>query len=78
MTYCDATFGPMLVRREIIEKLKGLQLDLSNLSIADRLVFFTANPDVRVINCPDCMFYTLSRESLTKNDLMRTARPELI
>ena len=74
MAHCDASFAPILVRREILEKVKNLKLDFSTFPIADRLIFFTANPDLRVLHCPDCMFYTNVRNALTKQDLMEVAR----
>ena len=74
MAHCDASFGPLLVRREVLAKFENLKLKFAKLSIADRLIFFTANPDLRVIHCPDCMFYTNSRNPLTKEDLMEVAR----
>ena len=74
MAHCDASFGPILVRREILEEIENLKLNFSSFSIADRLIFFAANPDLRVLHCPDCMFYTNSRNSLTKEDLMEVAR----
>ena len=74
MAYCDATFGPILMRNSVLDKIEALGLNLLNLTIADRLVLFTANPDLRVIHCPDCMFYTKSRPTLTKETLLQAAR----
>ena len=74
MAYCDATFGPILMRSTVLEKIETLGLNLLNFTIADRLVLFTANPDLRVIHCPDCMFYTKSRPKLTKDCLLKAAR----
>ena len=74
MAHCDASFGPILVRHEVLEKIENLKLNFPSFSITDRLIFFAANPDLRVLHCPDCMFYTKSRNLLTKEDLMEVAR----
>ena len=74
MAYCDATFGPILMRSSVLDEIKTLGLNLLNFTIADRLILFTANPDLRVIHSPDCMFYTKSRPTLTKESLLKAAR----
>ena len=74
MAYCDATFGPILMRSSVLDKIEVHGLNLLNFTIADRLVLFTANPDLRVIHCPDCMFYTKSRPTVTKESLLKAAR----
>ena len=74
MAYCDATFGPILMRSSVLDRIQALDLNVSNFTIADRLILFTANPDLRVIHCPDCMFYTKSRPTLTKECLLKAAR----
>ena len=51
--YCDASFGPALVRREFssqyAEKFSFRQ---------DLLLEFIINENLRVIHCPDCLFHS--------------------
>ena len=72
--YCDGSFGPLMVRRELLPQIKKLKLKPERLSLADRLIMFVANPTWRVIACPDCMFYVKSRLPLTRSQLLLVAR----
>ena len=72
--YCDGSLGPVLVRRQLLPKIEKLKLNPQNLSVADRLIMFAANPSWRVIACPDCMFYVKARPDLTDSQLLPVAR----
>ena len=74
MAYCDGSFGPILMRTSVLQRLQNLKINPSNFKTAERLIFFTANPDLRVIHCPDCMFYVNSWPTPTKASLLKAAR----
>ena len=74
MAYCDASFGPLLMRTSVLQRLQNLKINPSNFKTAERLIFFAANPDLRVIHCPDCMFYVKSWPTPTKASLLKAAR----
>ena len=53
LMYCDASFGPALVRQEFSSKYAEkfrLRQDL--------LLEFIINENLRIIHCPDCLFHS--------------------
>ena len=74
MAYCDASFGPILMRTSVLQRIQNLNINPLNFETADRLIFFSANPDLRVIHCPDCMFYVKALPTPTKSSLLEAAR----
>lgn len=71
MMYCQGSFGPILVRREIYSNLMKSKTALSQV---DLVLFLLQNPDLRTIHCPDCMFHAEPRKELEKSDLVNLAR----
>ena len=71
MMYCQGSFGPLLIRREIYSKLLKSKKPLSHV---DLVLFFLQNPDLRAIHCPDCMFHAEPRKEVEKSDLVNMAR----
>ena len=74
MMHCDGSFGPLVVRRELLPEIQKLKMDPQKLSSADRLILFAANPTWRVITCPDCMFYVKSRPEPSRSEFLPVAR----
>ena len=70
MMYCDGSSGPLLVRTEkVVEKLLAHVKNIP-MSISERIEFFLANPGLRLIHCPDCMFYVKAQKTLEREDFL--------
>ena len=55
--YCDASFGPALVRQEFAAKYaKKFRFR------QDLLLEFIINDNLRIIHCPDCLFHSTAEE----------------
>ena len=55
--YCDASFGPALVRREFASKY-AQKFRFKQ----DLLLEFILNDDLRILHCPDCLFHSNAEE----------------
>eukprot|EP00493_Phyllostaurus_siculus_P024223 UN24560 len=66
--YCDVSFGPIMVRNEVLQKI-----DLIPTSTAEIIEFFVTNEHLRIIHCPDCMFYVQSPKQIEKDDFLQIA-----
>ena len=60
MKYCDFGLGPVLVRR------KYFDTKLASLNVATRIDYHLRRPNLRVINCLDCMFYQSNPDKIAK------------
>jgi len=71
MKYCDASFGPLLVRKEALPKL--FEIMPVPFSAADILLTFTKHSNFRVLQSPDSMFYVTKKNDLTRDKFLRLA-----
>ena len=66
MKYCDFSFGPLLIRSNILDRLIKNNIDLID--------FHLTNPNLRTIMCSDCMFYAYDPPQWEKADLIPLSR----
>ena len=70
--YCDASFGPLLIRKEALLKLfKILPLPFSP---ADILLAFLIHSDFRVLQSPDSMFFVSAKDEINRENFLPMAQ----
>ena len=70
--YCDASFGPLLVRKEALPKL--LEIFPIPFSAADIILAFTKHHNLRVLQSPDSMFYVTAKNEISRQNFLQVAQ----
>ena len=68
--YCDGSFGPIMIRKDHLKSLG------SKYKSNDELISFFMNEakNMRIVHCPDCMFYVNQPEEITKESFQHVAQ----
>ena len=78
--YCDGSFGPLLMRSEVAREfvaISGYPIRRPGALLAfvhNRYTPDHAKPELRVLSCPECMFYVEEKPELTREDLLTVSR----
>ena len=70
--YCDASFGPLLIRKEALPKLFEILPVL--FSPADLLLTLMKHNDMRVLQSPDSMFFVTAKHEITRLNFLNVAQ----
>ena len=68
--YCDGSFGPIMIRKKYLSTLG------SKYKSKEELISFFMNEGrvMRVVHCPDCMFYVTQSGGITKESFQHVAQ----
>ena len=68
--YCDGSFGPIMIRKKYLRSLG------SKYKSKEELISFFMNEakDIRILHCPDCMFYVNQPKKITKKSFQHVAQ----
>ena len=68
--YCDGSFGPMLIRKNLLNSLG------SKYKSREELISYFLNEakDMRIVHCPDSMFYVNQQEKITRESFQHIAQ----
>jgi hypothetical protein len=68
--YCDGSFGPIMIRKKYLSTLG------SKYKSKEELISFFMNEakDMRIVTCPDCMFYVKQPKKITKESFQHVAQ----
>ena len=74
--YCDGSFGPLLMRSEVAREfvaVSGYPIRRPGALLAfvhNRYTLDHTKPELRVLSCPECMFYVEEKPELTREELL--------
>ena len=78
--YCDGSFGPLLMRSELAKEftqISGYPIERPGSLLAfvyNRYTADNSKPNLRVLSCPECMFYVEEQPEITRADLLPVSR----